>query len=217
MKNVVQDLFSRRLKSLREKQELTMVELADTIGMSQATISEWEKGNKFPRAGALQQLANYFDVPMEYFFKENIYLNVNTISMPFYSLMKSLGWPPGEALDKEDIEYVKIPASFLGKYALDDRLFAFTITVKSMNALIPDGVPVIAQRIEGAEVQDGDIIVYYFNDAYAIRRFRKNEAQGVIVLSAESRDQEFYDQVLPIQNIDELNILAKIIWYGVTL
>ncbi len=217
MKNVVQQLFSRRLKSLREKQEVTMVELAETIGMSQATISEWEKGNKFPRAGALQQLANYFDVPMEYFFKENIYLNVNTISMPFYSSVKPLDWPPFEALDKEDIEYVKMPASFLGKYALDDRLFAFTITVKSMNALIPENAPVIAQKIEVTDMKNGDIIVYYFNGEYAVRRFRKDESQEVIVLSAESTNQNYYDQVIPIQSIDEVKVLAKIIWYGVTL
>lgn len=82
--NPVQDLFSRRLKRLRERKEVTMVDLPAAISMSQATISEWEKENKFPRSSALQQLAKYFNVPMEYFFKEDAHLKVEMINIPLY-------------------------------------------------------------------------------------------------------------------------------------
>ncbi|MBO0600987.1 helix-turn-helix transcriptional regulator [Sporosarcina sp. E16_3] len=81
--NLIQEQFSDRLKRLRERNKVTMVELAEAIGMSQATISEWEKGHKFPRSGALQQLANYFDVSMEYFFKENSFPTAETITIPY--------------------------------------------------------------------------------------------------------------------------------------
>ena len=217
MSNPVQELFSRRFKRLRERKEVTMVDLADTIGMSQATISEWEKGNKFPRSGALQQLAIYFNVPMEYFFKEDAFLKVKMIDIPVYqsSLLGKSANIVG--MDCDEIEYIGLPASSLAGYSKDEEFIAFEVIEESMNLLFPRTSQIVGIRFELEKVKDGDIVLYCYNNNYDIRRFRRNEQQEVFVLSPESSDKKYFDTIIPFKASDDLEIIAKVIWYGVLI
>lgn len=217
MTNLVQELFSRRLKRLRERNKVTMVELAEAIGMSQATISEWEKGNKFPRAGALQQLANYFDVPMEYFFKENSFPTVETITIPCLPSISAASLSFLYDIKSDEIEFIKLPASFLGEYTKDKKMIAFKVREESMDLLFPEGSTIVAKKIGRDDLIDGDIAVYCFDNEYAVRRYRRIETQEVIVLSPVSTDKRFHDRIVPFKTEDDLEIIAKIIWYGVTI
>ncbi|MEE0060846.1 MAG: helix-turn-helix transcriptional regulator [Acutalibacteraceae bacterium] len=45
------------IKSLREKQKLTQVQLAEKIGVSSKTISKWETAKGLPDISLLQPLA----------------------------------------------------------------------------------------------------------------------------------------------------------------
>ncbi len=46
-----------RIKSLRELENLTQVQLADSLGVLPTTISNWETGVAFPKTAILPQLA----------------------------------------------------------------------------------------------------------------------------------------------------------------
>lgn len=46
-----------RLKEKREEQNLTQSGLATQIGVNQNTVSQWETGERIPRADKLVQLA----------------------------------------------------------------------------------------------------------------------------------------------------------------
>ncbi|MEK4711348.1 XRE family transcriptional regulator [Sporosarcina sp. FSL K6-5500] len=217
MTNLVQGLFSRRLKRLRERNKITMVELAEAIGMSQATISEWEKGNKFPRAGALQQLAHYFDVPMEYFFKENAYPIAETVNIRCLPSISAGVLSLTDGIECDEIEFIKLPVSFLGEHSKDEDLIAFKVNGESMNLLFPDGSPIVALQIGRDKLENGDIAVYCFGNEYAVRRYRRIEQQQVIVLSPESTNKSFHDCIVPFKAESGLEIIAKIIWYGVSV
>ena len=212
MSNPVQDLFSRRLRRLRERKEVTMVDLAAAIGMSQATISEWEKENKFPRSGALQQLAIYFNVPMEYFFKEDAFLTVEMMNIPLYRTN-----PNTDCSDYDGVEYIGLPVSMLTGYSKDENFLAFDVIEESMNLLFPRTSKIVGIRFELKDLKDGDIVFYSYDNHYDIRRFRKNEQQEVIVLSPESSNKNLYDTIIPFNASDDLEIIAKVIWYGVLI
>lgn len=209
MSNPVQELFSRRLRRLRERKDVTMVDLAAAIGMSQATISEWEKENKFPRSGALQHLAIYFNVPMEYFFKEDASLNVEMMNIPLYRTSLDT-----EYLDYEGIEYIGLPASTFKGYSKDEEFIAFDVMEESMNLLLKKSSQVVGIRLGLEDVKDEDIVLFSYNDKYDIRRIRRNEENEVIVLSSESSDKNYYDIIIPFSASGELEIIAKIIWYS---
>lgn len=53
------------LREIRESKGLTPVELAASLGVSLATIYNWENGKSEPRASMLRELAEVLDVRME--------------------------------------------------------------------------------------------------------------------------------------------------------
>ncbi|SEQ22420.1 Helix-turn-helix [Virgibacillus subterraneus] len=53
---------SENLKLLREKYDLTQQDLADIAGVSNKAVSTWEKGEKDPRMGAIQRIADHFNL-----------------------------------------------------------------------------------------------------------------------------------------------------------
>ena len=55
-----------RIKELRKSRGILQGELADRINVSQATISGWENGKIEPSMDALRQMADFFDVSVDY-------------------------------------------------------------------------------------------------------------------------------------------------------
>lgn len=55
-----------RLKQLRKSRKMKQTELADLIGVSNKTISHWEKGRRKIKSDKLGQLADLFDVSIPY-------------------------------------------------------------------------------------------------------------------------------------------------------
>jgi len=58
--------FPNRLKELRKKRELLSKDLAKIMCVEPATITTWEKGNRFPKDDALIKIADYFDCSIDY-------------------------------------------------------------------------------------------------------------------------------------------------------
>lgn len=55
-----------RLKELRKKKGLTQIRLAIELNMSQNTISRYETGSHEPDVQTLIQIADYFNVSLDY-------------------------------------------------------------------------------------------------------------------------------------------------------
>lgn len=58
--------FSERLKQLREERGLLQRELAETLKLSRVTVTNYEKGKRFPEADLLVKLADHFNVSVDY-------------------------------------------------------------------------------------------------------------------------------------------------------
>jgi len=58
--------FPNRLKELRKKRELLNKDLAKIMCVEPATITNWEKGNRFPKDDILIKIADYFDCSLDY-------------------------------------------------------------------------------------------------------------------------------------------------------
>lgn len=66
--------MSYRFKELREKAGLTTIALANRLGVSQAAVSQWDTGRKFPSSEMLCKLADLYCVSVDYL------LNRETVS-----------------------------------------------------------------------------------------------------------------------------------------
>ena len=56
------DIFARNLKRLMDMKEISRKEIADVLGISYFTVSDWVNGKKYPRMDKVELLANYFGV-----------------------------------------------------------------------------------------------------------------------------------------------------------
>ncbi len=57
-----------KIYNIREHNDLTQKELASIIGGNRVSISNWENNKEIPNINKANQLANYFDVSLDYLF-----------------------------------------------------------------------------------------------------------------------------------------------------
>lgn len=58
--------FSERLIQLRKDKELTQSELARALDVGNSTIAMWETGKRTPSYSGYEEIADYFNVDMDY-------------------------------------------------------------------------------------------------------------------------------------------------------
>lgn len=63
-------MLYERYASLRDKQKITDYKVSKDTGISTATLSSWKNGMYSPKIDKLKLLADYFNVPLEYFLKQ---------------------------------------------------------------------------------------------------------------------------------------------------
>ena len=61
------DTIGHKLKTLRKSQKLTQQDVADRVGITRPTLSNYEINRRVPDLRTLQKLAETFSVPLDYF------------------------------------------------------------------------------------------------------------------------------------------------------
>ena len=56
------------LKKLRSEKNMSQAELADELSCGLSTVASWETGNRFPRRPYMEQLADIFNVDIDYLY-----------------------------------------------------------------------------------------------------------------------------------------------------
>lgn len=56
-----------KLKTLRKGRKLTQVELSERLGLSRATVSNYEVGRRTPHLSELRRFAEFYGVGLDYF------------------------------------------------------------------------------------------------------------------------------------------------------
>ena len=74
------ETFGKKLSELRKEKGLSQEQLATDLNISQSSISNYESGTTKPDTDILQKIAEYFKVPIAYFFSDEkniFYTNEN--------------------------------------------------------------------------------------------------------------------------------------------
>lgn len=58
--------MKNRIKELRQEKGLTLKEMGKELGIRDNTLSQYETGKRTPQFGLIQEIANYFNVSIEY-------------------------------------------------------------------------------------------------------------------------------------------------------
>lgn len=97
-------MFQNRLKELRKEKKLSQEDLGKVINVSGRTISYFETGEREPSPEILNNLADVFDVSVDYLLGRTS-LRSNDVD-PIFALLKDL---PVEAINeiKDHIQYIR--------------------------------------------------------------------------------------------------------------
>ncbi len=131
--------FSENFYNLRKNANISQKELADQLGVAQASINYWEKGQRTPSIDMVALIAAYFDVSIDYLMGfdkafltdsqqepiRNIIKHINSIGYTFRSDSEGNAWikyPDGKLLelDPNDLEQLNTETDSYLKFRLEE-------------------------------------------------------------------------------------------------
>lgn len=183
--------LSKVLKLRRSELGYTLLEIANKMGVSEATVQRWESGNiKSLRYERISQLANILEVSPAVLmgWEESPSDSVSAIpatgSVPVYGTIPA-GFPAYAEQYIEDYLLTTVPNP--------DEYFALKVKGTSMiNAGITDGCKVLVKKQNTAE--NGQIVVCRLNgDEATLKRFKQ---QGDLIMLIPE-NPEFEPRIVP--------------------
>ena len=102
-----------RIKQLRSKNGVRQVELANILGISQSTLSTWENGRYEPDIEAINRLADYFNVSVDYLLGRDVQPQKNSPAPPEESEADLARKKLYEKLDEWDIDQLEKLLAFI--------------------------------------------------------------------------------------------------------
>lgn len=67
----IKEIFSDNLNQLMDQRGENLTQLSDSIDVAFSTVSSWKHGEKMPRSGMLQKLAEHYNVNLTYLTSEH--------------------------------------------------------------------------------------------------------------------------------------------------
>lgn len=195
------ETLAKNLSELMHKKGIDQNRLADDIGVSQSTISNWLQQKKYPRIDKIEILAKYFGVPKSKLTETKESLQaIPAIKVPVVSKI-SAGLPLYD--DSNIIEYSHVPAHVNRK---GRELFYLRVSGDSMNKEFSDGDLVLIEK--DSPIENGQIGVVQVNGYNAtVKRVRYDEDK--IILYPESTNPDHLPQIYTLD--DSVQCIGRVI------
>lgn len=214
--------FGVVLKSLREERHLSQRQLADNLKIAYSTVGMYESGQREPSYEMLENIADYFNVDMNYLLGKSIIKNSyrsdlteipmeNVVFDDYFPLHYSSNLSAGsfeDLLQAEPDSVVYVPIVFQGRRK---RLHAFKVNGTSMNNVIEDGSIVVAEDTAdgGVNFQDGTIVVAFLDGKATVKRLYRTGDH--VTLMPDSSDKSHTP--ITVTSNQQLYIIGRVIWH----
>ena len=85
-------MFCKRLEGLRNSYSLTQKQLADKLGVTKQTVSNWENDNILPSIETLMRICQFFNVSTDYILglDNKKYIEVSDLSLEVVSHIQQI-------------------------------------------------------------------------------------------------------------------------------
>jgi len=192
-----------RLKELRKEKGVRQSDIAKVMKVSQNTFSYWEQGTYHPTQANLIELANYFDVKIDYLLgiadKPDNPENIYKIEKKMIPLLGTIAAGEPIQASEEFQAYVEVGADLHADFCLKVKGDSM------INARIQDGDIVFIR--EQPDVENGQIAAVLIDDEATLKRVFKNNDQVSLV----SENSKYQPLVFRGEEINNLRILGKAI------
>lgn len=206
--------IAENIKHLRTQADYTQEQLAEKIGVTRATVTQWETGWSKPRMGAVEKLAEVFNVPLSAIvdgparaslFPEGVIRPVRDAT----------AWAPirgrvhaGKPAEPEEVEELAaLPATIL-----DAHPSAYFLQVEGdcMDKVYPEGCLILVDPER--EPSNGSIAAVSIDGRDAVMR-RLLRTPSTMVLSPESFNGEHEDIIITADSGHTVQLIGTVVWF----
>ena len=204
--------FNTKLRELRKRAGLTQEQLAEIVGASTPSISDWE--NSLPRP----RLQKHIDALCDFFnISENdlLYGDTASFGLPLKASTESAFLPylghahAGEFADPLTIDdnVVEVPKSVADRHP---RGRVITVDGDCVNRVIPSGS--IAVVDPDVEPQSGSLVCASIDSGdFILRRMFRGGRK--LMLSPDSFNEEYDDMIFDENDDHELDLIGTVVWH----
>ena len=178
-------IFSKRLKYYINKYDMTQSELANKLGVSTQSVTNWCKGAKSPRMDKVDAMCQIFNCKRSDLMEEKTDSSNATHGIEIPVLGRVAAGIPITAT-----EYIIDTEEISQTMAADGDYFALQIKGDSMEPKISSGDVVIVRKQSDAD--DGDLVIALVNGNDAVCKRLKKYEEGIALLSNNPSYEPMY-------------------------
>lgn len=199
------------IRRLRESHGLTQEEFGKIANVSSMAVSQWENGRAVPRMGAVQAIADYFNISKGEILDEPGQMPPNAIPVVASEVatvpLVSLGRVHAGSFEDEDAHAgrVEVPASVAASHP---RAFALEVEGDCMDRVIPEGSHALVDP--DREPGNGSIAVVETDSYQAVMR-RWYRGSSTLMLTADSHSEQ-EDMVFGPED-GPVRVVGTVVWW----
>lgn len=201
--------ISNQIKTLRLAADMTQAELAERLGVTRATVTQWESGWSQPRMGKVQKLAEIFNISISELVdteKKTHSSSSDFVDVPLYGSIAA-GTP---------IEMIEIEEAYpVAAKKIEQYPDAFLLKVKgrSMDKILPDGCYALVDPCNDVERDNQPYAVCVNGYDATVKRVRKL-ANG-FELVPDSTDPTYKPQVYDygVEGTETITVIGRVVYY----
>lgn len=210
--------FGDRMKEIRLKRDMTLLEVAEKLGKTEATIQRYESGNiKNLKSDTIEELAEILRTSPAYLMGWIDDEPESTNEYPYYPVFVAAGLPSSvEAVTAANVEKIEIPDLLMGKHAGSSDIYITKVNGDSMNKIFPNSSLIAVKHVNIHDLKDDDIVVFSDGVDYSVKRYFNDIEKKRIIFSPESTNRSFTDQSFSYDETNNLLIHGKVVMYIVS-
>lgn len=197
--------LGKKIRAHRDELGLTQAELADKLGLTYSSVSQWESGRATPRTPILRQLADLFDTTVADLMGEDA---AEAAISGTSRMVPLLGFAHmGEPCDEGNLaDEVEVPASIADAHPRGFMVHAQGGCMDNRfphDALLlvdPDMEPVNGQPVLAETADYGAVVRNY------------TRGRSTVMLTADSHSGE-YDDILAGPGDEPVVCKGRVVWY----
>lgn len=203
--------LAENIRKFRTDADLTQAKLADLVGVTRATVTQWETGWSQPRMGAVEKLSKVLGVSMSELVDGSNIKRVPgaiTPSEPRKAYLPLLGKVhAGDAQEPQVLdERISLPYEVWERHR--DGYF-LQVEGQCMSKIYPEGSYILIDPMQ--RPSNGSIAVVSIDGAdYVMRRLYKGSS--VLVLSPDSWE-EGYDDIVIAGDDHTVEFVGSVVWF----
>ena len=201
------------IKRLRLKRDWTQEHLADLVGVTRSTVTQWETGWSQPRMGAVEKLAAAFGVSVADMVDDGQRELPRGAILPrkskaaYAPLLGRVHAGDPQDPDVVDGPMVELPESIAEAHP---RAYFLEVEGDCMDRVYPEGCLILVDT--DREPQNGSIAAVSIDGAdYVMRRLLRTS--NTMVLAPESFNPEHEDIVVTAASGKTVELAGTVVWY----